>query len=393
MEFLEHRIADRRVLRLIRKWLAAGVIEDGSWSETPEGTPQGGSASPLLANVYLHYVLDRWARQWRARNARGDMIIVRWADDFVVGFEHRGDARQFLSDLRERFAKFGLELHPDKMRLIQFGRYAAGNRKERGLGKPETFAFLGFTHICGKGQERTVLAKTHHDQEADARKAQGGLRPTQATPAPAHSRARTMAGQRAAGPLRLLRSARQRPDGGRFPVPVDPTLAQGATASQSAPPAELGAHAPPRSNMAPTCQDHASLPGGTLRRSYLRQEPGAGIPHAGICAGGRPQGRSLPQPEPSTAPSCASSPGASTNTSSDGPCRSSNGCEANQPGHGPGSMLSDSTMLACSPTGTCFHGPPADLWGPDEARASRPVLREREGEVPSRHSPDRHVRF
>ena len=152
MKFLEHRIADRRVLRLIRKWLAAGVIEDGSWSETPEGTPQGGSASPLLANVYLHYVLDRWARQWRRRHARGDMIIVRWADDFVVGFEHRGDARQFLSDLRERFAKFALELHPDKTRLIEFGRYAAANRKERGFGKPETFAFLGFTHICGKGR-------------------------------------------------------------------------------------------------------------------------------------------------------------------------------------------------------------------------------------------------
>jgi RNA-directed DNA polymerase len=152
MKFLEHQIADRRVLRLIRKWLAAGVIEDGSWSETPEGTPQGGSASPLLANVYLHYVLDRWARQWRSRQARGDMVIVRWADDFVVGFEHRGDARQFLSALRERFAKFALELHPDKTRLIEFGRYAAGNRKERGLGKPETFAFLGFTHICGKGR-------------------------------------------------------------------------------------------------------------------------------------------------------------------------------------------------------------------------------------------------
>jgi RNA-directed DNA polymerase len=151
-KFLEHRIADRRVLRLIHKWLAAGVVEDGNWSETPEGTPQGASASPLLANVYLHYVLDRWARQWRSRHARGDMVIVRWADDFVVGFEHRGDAKQFLSELGERFAKFALELHPDKTRLIEFGRYAAGNRKERGLGKPETFAFLGFTHICGKGR-------------------------------------------------------------------------------------------------------------------------------------------------------------------------------------------------------------------------------------------------
>jgi RNA-directed DNA polymerase len=165
MKFLEHRIADRRMLRLIRKWLAAGVLEDGNWSETPEGTPQGGSASPLLANVYLHYVLDRWARQWRRRQARGDMIITRFADDFVVGFEHQGDAKQFLADLRGRFARFGLELHPDKTRLIEFGRFAAGNRKERGLGKPETFDFLGFTHICAKGRsgqfwlKRITIAK------------------------------------------------------------------------------------------------------------------------------------------------------------------------------------------------------------------------------------------
>jgi RNA-directed DNA polymerase len=152
MRFLEHRIADKRILRLIRKWLKAGVIEEGSWSETPEGTPQGGSASPLLANVYLHYVLDRWARTWRRNHARGDMIIVRWADDFVVGFQHQGDAKQFLWDLRDRFAKFSLELHPDKTRLIEFGRFAARDRAKRGLGKPETFDFLGFTHICGKGR-------------------------------------------------------------------------------------------------------------------------------------------------------------------------------------------------------------------------------------------------
>ncbi len=152
MKFLEHRIADKRMLRLVRKWLKAGVIEDGNWSETPEGTPQGGSASPLLANVYLHYVLDRWVRQWRRRHAHGDVIIVRWADDFVVGFEHQGDAKQFLADLRQRFAKFSLELHADKTRLIQFGRFADQNRAERGLGKPETFDFLGFTHICGKGR-------------------------------------------------------------------------------------------------------------------------------------------------------------------------------------------------------------------------------------------------
>ncbi len=141
--FLEHRIADKRALRLIRKWLNAGVIENGEWSQTTEGSPQGASVSPLLANVYLHYVFDRWARQWRRQKARGDMIIVRFADDFLVGFEHQGDAKQFLKDLRERFAKFGLELHPGKTRLIEFGRFAAQRRAARGVGKPETFDFLG----------------------------------------------------------------------------------------------------------------------------------------------------------------------------------------------------------------------------------------------------------
>jgi len=146
--FLEHRIADRRVLRLIRKWLRAGVIEEGEWSESVQGTAQGASASPLLANVYLHYVFDLWADQWRRRNARGDVIVVRFADDWVAGFQHRDDAERFLSDLRERFAKFALELHPEKTRLIEFGRFAAERRAERGLPKPETFGFLGFTHIC-----------------------------------------------------------------------------------------------------------------------------------------------------------------------------------------------------------------------------------------------------
>jgi RNA-directed DNA polymerase len=150
MKFLEHRIADRRVLRLIQKWLAAGVIEDGSWTAFEEGVPQGASASPLLANVYAHYVLDLWAHQWRTRHAHGDVIIVRWADDFVVGFEHQEDAERFWSELRDRLAKFGLELQAEKTRLIEFGRHAARDRASRGLGKPETFQFLGFTHVCGK---------------------------------------------------------------------------------------------------------------------------------------------------------------------------------------------------------------------------------------------------
>jgi RNA-directed DNA polymerase len=150
LRFLEHRIADKRVLRLIRKWLRAGVIEDGEWSVTEAGTAQGASVSPLLSNVYLHYVFDLWADQWRRRNARGDVILTRFADDYVAGFQHREDAERFLADLRERFAQFGLELHPDKTRLIEFGRFAAENRARRGDRKPETFEFLGFTHMCAK---------------------------------------------------------------------------------------------------------------------------------------------------------------------------------------------------------------------------------------------------
>jgi len=158
-KFLRHRIADERVLRLIGKWLAAGVIEDGQWTESDRGSPQGASVSPLLANVYLHYVLDLWADWWRKRHARGDVIIVRWADDFIVGFEYREDAEKFLAGLRERFAKFGLELHPDKTRLIEFGRFAASNRACRGLSKPETFDFLGFTHICATSKSGRFWVK------------------------------------------------------------------------------------------------------------------------------------------------------------------------------------------------------------------------------------------
>src|SRR5467141_1574178 len=149
-KFIEHRVADRRILRLIQKWLKAGVSEDGQWSETKLGTPQGAVVSPLLANVYLHYVFDLWVEVWRKKVAKGDVIVVRYADDLVVGFQHRTDAERFLREFRERLAKFGLELHPVKTRLIEFGRFAARDRKQRGEGKPETFTFLGFTHYCGQ---------------------------------------------------------------------------------------------------------------------------------------------------------------------------------------------------------------------------------------------------
>jgi RNA-directed DNA polymerase len=170
MKFLEHRIADRRVLRLIQKWLAAGVIEEGSWTAFEDGVPQGASASPLLANVYAHYVLDLWAHQWRTRQARGDVIIVRWADDFVVGFEHREDAELFQVELRDRLARFGLGLNAEKTRLIEFGRHAARDRAARGLGKPETFRFLGFTHICGKTRKSGRFKLTRHTDSKRVRR-------------------------------------------------------------------------------------------------------------------------------------------------------------------------------------------------------------------------------
>lgn len=161
--FVQHRIADPRILRLIRKWMKAGVSEDGEWSETKVGTPQGAVISPLLANIYLHYVFDLWVDAWREKVARGDLIVVRYADDLVVGFQHRADAEQFLQEFKERLGRFGLELHGEKTRLIEFGRFAEATRRQRGEGKPETFTFLGFTHLCGKRQKTgtfTVLRRT-----------------------------------------------------------------------------------------------------------------------------------------------------------------------------------------------------------------------------------------
>ena len=159
IRFVEHRIGDRRIIRLIRKWLRAGVLEDGIVTVSERGTAQGAVISPLLANIYLHYALDLWAERWRQRDAAGDMIIVRYADDFIVGFEHEADARRFLDALRQRLAEFALSLHPEKTRLIEFGRNAEENRKRRGLGKPETFNFLGFTFICGKSRRGKFLIK------------------------------------------------------------------------------------------------------------------------------------------------------------------------------------------------------------------------------------------
>ena len=179
IRFLEHRIGDRRIIRLIQKWLKAGILEDGIVSVSEKGTGQGSVISPLLANIYLHYAFDLWAERWRRREATGDMIIVRYADDFIVGFQHESDARRFLDEMRERLQEFALSLHPEKTRLIEFGRFAAERRKRRGLGKPETFNFLGFTFICGKTRSGKfqIQRKTRQDRmQAKLRKIKETLR-------------------------------------------------------------------------------------------------------------------------------------------------------------------------------------------------------------------------
>ena len=153
IKFVEHRVADARVIRLLKKWLHAGVLEDGQITRSELGTVQGGSISPLLANIYLHYAFDLWVKQWRGRHARGDVIVVRYADDWVAGFQHRDDAERFRRAVEQRLGQFGLKLHPEKTRLIEFGRFARENRSRRGQGKPETFDFLGFTHCCGKSSK------------------------------------------------------------------------------------------------------------------------------------------------------------------------------------------------------------------------------------------------
>ena len=259
LRFLEHRIADRRVLRLIRKWLKAGVIENGEWSETLEGAAQGASVSPLLSNVYLHYVFDLWADRWRRRHAHGDVVIVRFADDYVVGFEHRGDAERFLADLRGRLAKFSLELAPEKTRLIEFGRFASERRKARGLGKPGDVPVPRLHAHLREDQERALSAQAHHRREAAASKAAQGQGRVSAAYAPAHPRAGPVARRGGSGTPQLLRRARQHQGGQRLPVPGGPALVSGASAPQPAHPPGLGSDDPPCAPMAPASPDHASL--------------------------------------------------------------------------------------------------------------------------------------
>ena len=293
MKFLRHRIADERVLRLIGKWLAAGVIEDGTWTETDRGSPQGASVSPLLANVYLHYVLDLWADWWRNRFAHGDVIIIRFADDFIVGFEHRHDAERFRDELGGRFARFGLELHPGKTRLIEFGRRAARDRAARGEGKPETFTFLGFTHICATSKTRAVLDPAENRLETGTGQACRGESRDQAAPVPAHPRTGTMAGRRGTRASGLLRGARQQRCGERLPHPGDTALAQGAAAPQPANPDHLGQDEPHRDPVDTPDPHRAPIPAGALRRHAPKVGAQCGSPARWDLRGG-PPARAVP---------------------------------------------------------------------------------------------------
>ena len=287
--FLEHRIADRRVLRLIQKWLAAGVIEDGAWTAYEEGVPQGASASPLLGNVYLHYVFDLWAHQWRARHAHGDVVIVRFADDAVVGFEHRNDAERFWADLRGRLAKFNLELNAEKTRLIEFGRFAARDRAARGLGKPETFRFLGFTHICAKTRKsgRFKLKRITDSKRVRVklRALKGAIKRRRHQPIPEQGRwlASVLRGhyQYYAVPenTKALRAFRHQVV--RHWMATLRRRSQRTTVTW-----ERMTRLEAR--WLPTPRILHPWPEQRFRRHHPRQEPSAVVPHAGICAGGGP---------------------------------------------------------------------------------------------------------
>jgi RNA-directed DNA polymerase len=294
-KFVGHRIADRRVVRLIQKWLNAGVLEDGTrtWSET--GTPQGGSISPLLANVYLHYAFDLWAHRWRKTHAHGDVIVVRYADDAIVGFQHRADAERFLAELRARFAKFGLELHPEKTRLLEFGPFAAENRRRAGKGKPETFNFLGFTHICGKkrnGRFTVVRQTTRKRLQAKLGEVKAELRRRMHAPDP--SRGRVARDGRRRTPA-VLRGADELAGLGHVPSSSGSTLVPHAATAWPAGATHLGADAAAYSALAAPGAYYSSLSPEATWRCYLRQEPSAVVPLAGIRGGGYEQS-SIPTP-------------------------------------------------------------------------------------------------
>ena len=286
--FLEHRIGDRRVLRLIQKWLNAGVVENGAWAEFDQGTPQGAVISALLANVYLHYVFDQWANRWRRRQAQGDMVVVRYADDFIVGFEHKGDAERFQADLSERLAKFGLGLQAGKTRLIQFGRFAAQMRARWGLGKPETFDFLGFTHICGKARSRrfkVTRITVSKRMRGQLHELKGEIEQRRHQPIPEQGQRLKSVVQghlnyyAVPGNLRRVETFRQQVK--RYWLQALQRRSQRAGMAWA-----RFEHLVRR--WLPTVRNMHPYPESRFYATHPRQEPSAVVPHAGVCAGGRP---------------------------------------------------------------------------------------------------------
>ena len=272
VRFLEHRIGDKRILRLIQKWLRAGVLEDGVVTIEEKGTGQGSVISPLLANVYLHYVFDLWAERWRRREATGDMIMVRYADDIVVGFQHETDARRFWDAMRERLREFSLSLHPDKTRLIEFGRFAAQNREKRGLGKPETFKFLGFVLICGKSRrgDFQIRRKSRRDRmSAKLREIKEALRERRHVPVPEVGEV-ARAGRRWI--LRLPRRADQQPGVICVPLSRRGALAPAALPAQPEGVRGVGTDGETGRRISP----QAPCPASLAQRAVCRQTPEVG---------------------------------------------------------------------------------------------------------------------
>jgi group II intron reverse transcriptase/maturase len=292
---VEHRVADRRVVRLIQQWLSAGVLEDGQRTRREVGTIQGGSISPLLANIYLHDVFDLWSHRGRQTPAQGDVIVVRFADDFVVGFEHREEADRFLADLRERFVRFGLTLHPDKTRLIEFGRTADRNRRGRGDGKPETFHVLGFTHACSRTRTGrfTVLRQTMRRRwQAKRQEVTTELRKRLHVPIPeqgAYLRSVVR------GHARYYGVPRNAPSLHAVSPRTDWPVARRVAAAQPDGLRVVVAHGASEYAVAPDSPYLSSVPEPAPGVHDPRQEPDAVVPHVRICAGGDGRPSSLPR--------------------------------------------------------------------------------------------------
>ena len=265
IKFVEHRVGDRRIIRLIQKWLKAGVLEDGIVTVSDKGTGQGSVISPLLANLYLHYVFDLWAERWRRREAAGDMIIVRYADDLIVGFEHESDARRFLEEMRERLQEFALSLHSEKTRLIEFGRLAVANRKRRGLGKPETFTFLGFTFICSKTRRGKFQIKRKPRRDRMRVKLQAikqELRRSMHQPIPQQGRWL----QQVVTGYFNYHAVPTKFDADRVPIPRYQSLAAHATAAEPERLDDLGADQAVGRRLAPETENPSSVARESLRR-------------------------------------------------------------------------------------------------------------------------------